>query len=97
MVHTVDWNLIETTRGQCSKHKGKGNRKKMEIDRKRKWAERRNQPLLSALRSLSLCWGKEKGVARPGLGFPKKSRITGTQSSQCHQPQFHSLKKKRGK
>ena len=27
MVHTADWNLIETTRGPCSKHKGKGNRK----------------------------------------------------------------------
>lgn len=56
---------------------------------------KKDQPLLSALRSLSLCWGKKKGVVRPGLGFPKKSRITGIQSSQCHQPQFHSLKKKR--
>lgn len=40
MIHTVDWNLIETTRGQCSKHKGDGNRKKRR--RKRKWARRRN-------------------------------------------------------
>lgn len=74
----VDWNLIETTRGQCSKHKGKGNRKKKtknkktEIDRKRKWAERRTKPLLSALRSLSLCWRKKKGDGETWPDIPKE-------------------------
>ena len=33
----------------------------MEIDRKRKWVERRNKPLLSALRSVSLLEKKEGG------------------------------------
>lgn len=59
MIHTADWNLTETTRGQCSKHKGDGNRKKTK--KEEEVGTKKEQPLLSALRFLPLCLGKDKG------------------------------------
>lgn len=73
MIHMVDWNLIETTRGQCSKHKGKGNRKKKQNGNRpeEEMGGKKENPF-SLPCGLSLCWRKKKGDGETWPDIPRE-------------------------